>query len=405
MESQDVEGIADRDSGGGLEMLREAVDQSFERDWEFDSGLRVFRRKSDAQIVRHPVWALYRWLKHRYLDTPKLQGFVFPLKGDNMPSVPGLPRKWLWKSDVLRINEADLEYLAAGPLVDQQGHVLVEANRIGERWSNPPVDIESEVESCNADWKFVPGGREIRRRSAASSTKHRVEALYWASSMYAASSEGIVFDVPIGRDDNVFPGVPRRYWVTSAWRLRADDAAYLTDGPLFNSDQRMVTPPANAAARRFNLEEIDSFTRISEIDPSLAVRQVASGYLKVPEKEVKGAIHRALGDPYVRADHGGERSDIFTADVKLGGRRVLAAFALKGPSAGRKITMAKYGKNGDQIVRLFEEPAELFIIQANGEFESLLVKHVQQTAESQHRPLGYCLVNGRDTARFLLAYI
>ena len=88
---------------------------------------------------------------------------------------------------------------------------------------------------------------------------------------------------------------------------------------------------------------------------------------------------------------------------ELGGRRVQTAIALKGPSAGNKITIASYGKNADQIVRLFEEPAELFIVQANGFFESTLVKHVDQTARAVGRPVNYCLVDGTDTARLLLA--
>jgi hypothetical protein len=78
--------------------------------------------------------------------------------------------------------------------------------------------------------------------------------------------------------------------------------------------------------------------------------------------------------------------------------------ALKGPSAGRNITMASYGKNSDQIVRLFAQDAELYAVQANGCFDGNLITHVTQTARAQNRRLLYCLVDGRDTARLLTAY-
>ena len=55
-------------------------------------------------------------------------------------------------------------------------------------------------------------------------------------------------------------------------------------------------------------------------------------------------------------------------------------------------------------IRLFEEPAELFIVQANGVFDSTLIKHVEQTAGAAGRPVQYCLIDGPDTARLLVGY-
>ena len=164
-----------------------------------------------------------------------------------------------------------------------------------------------------------------------------------------------------------------------------------------------MVPAADPDVARLNVEEIDSFTDVATVDLSLANEQLKDGLLDVPEREVKAAIHTLLGDPHIRKDWGGERSDIFTDEVVVAGRRTTTAMALKGPSGKASVTISSYGKNGDQIVRLFEEPAELFIVQANGKFESTLIKHVLHEAQATKRPVSVRLVDGTDTARLLLA--
>ena len=395
--------ITDAATADGLEILRRSVDEAFQSDWEFDVKSGMIRRRAGASTRRHAVWALYRWLIQRYHDTPDLRKFRMPMAGDNMPAVPGSPRKWEWTSDVLRINEPDLAFLSAGPLVNSAGRVLVDAAHVGASPTTVPQDREQEVAECESDWKFVPGSHEIHRRDGASSATHRVEALYWVSRRFAGSEDGIVFDDPMDRDPPIFSGVPRRYWTCGQWKLRIEDSAHLSDGPLF-SEEALVVPQRDAeSARRIYVEDIDSFSAVKEIDPSQVSIALDRGFLDLYEKDIKGAIHKIVGEPHIRKDHGAERSDVF-ADIVVGGRRVQAAFALKGKSGGRKVTISKFGTNGDQVVRLFEEPAELFVVQATGVFESTFVKHVGQTAEALKRPIAYCLIDGRDTARILTAY-
>ena len=391
-------------STDGISELRQAIDAAFASDWSFDPDKALILRRPNASRHRHLVWGLYRWLKHQCLnEASDMMKFGMPMRGDNMPPTPGAPRKWEWTHKKLRIREDDLEFLTGGPLVTSEGTMLVRTVEARRDRDGIPRDREDEVRMCERDWEFVPQGRIIRRRLEASNVTHRVEALYWASKRFAATEVGIAYKEPLDRDGPQFGEIHRRYWTSGEWRMESTDATYLSDGPLFHHETLLVKGADGNSARRIYLEDIDSFALAAQVDPDLADQMLNKGLLGVSEEQVKLTIHSILGDSHVRKDHGGERSDIFTT-ICVGGKRVQGAFALKGPSIGRKVTVAKFGKNGDQVIRLFEEPAELYVVQANGVFESLFVKHVVQTAEAQGRHLNYCLIDGRDTSRLLLAH-
>jgi len=62
------------------------------------------------------------------------------------------------------------------------------------------------------------------------------------------------------------------------------------------------------------------------------------------------------------------------------------------------------GKNNDQIVRLAQEPAEILIVQHCHEIKPAVRSTLRAFAV---RPFGsrrYCLIDGKDSLRFLLAY-
>jgi transposase len=79
----------------------------------------------------------------------------------------------------------------------------------------------------------------------------------------------------------------------------------------------------------------------------------------LPETEIKAAFAEIIGEPINPKDWGGERSDLFSSRVMLERKRISSAFVFKGPAQFRPMTMAQLGKNGDQIDRLFSEPADL----------------------------------------------
>jgi hypothetical protein len=94
---------------------------------------------------------------------------------------------------------------------------------------------------------------------------------------------------------------------------------------------------------------------------------LSNGRLNVLEDKVQVSFEKVLGESFHKKDHGGEESDLFSTFVVVNGRRVPTAFMLKGRGLKKpELTIADCGKNGDQLVRLVQSPAELFVIQFVG---------------------------------------
>lgn len=66
--------------------------------------------------------------------------------------------------------------------------------------------------------------------------------------------------------------------------------------------------------------------------------------------------------------------------------------------------MTHLGKNGDQIDRLFTEPADLFVLQHCHEITSPVRSAMRAYAQQIGRPRLYCVIDGYDTIRILEAY-
>jgi hypothetical protein len=160
---------------------------------------------------------------------------------------------------------------------------------------------------------------------------------------------------------------------------------------------------ANSYAR-IAPEEVDAFGRIVEVDE----REVADLCpLALPEAEVKKQLCGIIGNPFSQKDWGGEVCDIF-CNIGFRRRAVPAAFLLKGRSyAKRPLRIADLGKNGDQLIRMFSLPAELFVVQSNGPVDGAIYNHIQaQVAEKlmTNQPVYYLVLDGVQTARLLRAY-
>ena len=152
-----------------------------------------------------------------------------------------------------------------------------------------------------------------------------------------------------------------------------------------------------------HIDQIDSFSAVAEVSPVRSKRQLE--VLKsIPEKEIKSAIAEIIGELNVPKDWGGETSDLFSTRLVLDGRRVSTAFLLKGPAAFRPMTPAELGKNGDQISRLFDEPAEFLILQHCHEVTTAVRKQMRAFAEQMGNPRRFCIIDGYDTLRLLAAY-
>jgi hypothetical protein len=123
--------------------------------------------------------------------------------------------------------------------------------------------------------------------------------------------------------------------------------------------------------------------------------------LRVPEDTVKRAIAELIGEPYVPRDWGGERSDLYTSQVFARGRQVSAAWLFKGPGYPRAMDVKALGRNGDQIHRLFTEPAELLVLQHCHQIKTEVVGMMDSYAHDARHPRSYMIINGADTGRIL----
>ena len=160
---------------------------------------------------------------------------------------------------------------------------------------------------------------------------------------------------------------------------------------------------------RLYVEEIDSFQKVRDINPAMVAGFLQNGFLDWTENDVQLALEQILGVSFHKEDWAGEVNDLYTANVVVNGTRRATGFLLKGPGIGneKEMTIADCGKNGDQLVRLFTTPADLFIVQYIGRIAEMLIKDVQGKVtelHSQGKTVHFLIIDGQDTARLLYAY-
>ena len=52
------------------------------------------------------------------------------------------------------------------------------------------------------------------------------------------------------------------------------------------------------------------------------------------------------------------------------------------------------GKRGDQLVRAFDEPADLIVVQHCNKIENMVVRMTEAFAYDPRRPRQYCIIDG-----------
>ncbi|MFJ5989297.1 hypothetical protein [Lentzea sp. NPDC092896] len=154
-----------------------------------------------------------------------------------------------------------------------------------------------------------------------------------------------------------------------------------------------------APGARIYPSDIGQFSGVDFASPFAAAESEA--VLRVSEDTVKHAFARVIGESYVPKDWGGERSDLYTSRVFAHGRQMSAAWLFKGPGHPRAMDVKALGKNGDQIDRLFTEPAELLVLQHCHQIKPSVVGMMDAYAHDVRRPRSYMIIDGADTGRIL----
>lgn len=171
------------------------------------------------------------------------------------------------------------------------------------------------------------------------------------------------------------------------------------------TEVRITLPRKFVETQHITVDDLDSFERVRKVKSPKEVTREVRGMC---ERDVKLGIRRILQDRSTQKDWGGETSDIYTRDLRLKGRRIPAAFALKGRGTRGKLVPGKMGRNGDQIQRLFSNSAELFVVQYVGEIDESVLGQMEQLAGAKSATTGrrvyYGVIDGGDTQRLVDAY-
>ena len=177
--------------------------------------------------------------------------------------------------------------------------------------------------------------------------------------------------------------------------------------------ERLLAPrkfeAGNNEPRRIYIDDIDSFKKVKNIDfDSIDHLLERNSRFERSEDEIQVGLEKILSEKFHKKDWGGEYNDLYTSNLIFQGERKSAAFLLKGKGERSPTMEIKHcGKNGDQLVRLLESPAELFFVQFVGNISESVIKDIDSKIKL-HRYEGqqsyYCVINGADTARLMYAY-
>lgn len=162
----------------------------------------------------------------------------------------------------------------------------------------------------------------------------------------------------------------------------------------------MNTKPAKV--RMVRVEDIGEFKKvcgIKEISPLTPDR--------LSENDFKNGLVKLLSLRTAPKDWGGEINDIFAATILVGKKKMRGAFALKGPAKKGPLSPAMMGKNGDQIQRLFRSPADLFVVQYEGEVQQSVHEQMETFARARSAlgaDVHYAVFDDFSSKRLRIAY-
>jgi hypothetical protein len=163
--------------------------------------------------------------------------------------------------------------------------------------------------------------------------------------------------------------------------------------------------PKQIRVDHITVDSIDNFARVRLIS---APKTHGVTPKRLRESVFKYGIAHILGDQGVFTDWGGEKNDLYTDQLTIGGKRYRAAIALKGVATAPPLTIDKLGKRANQIPRLFSSAAEVFIIQFEGQISEDVIEQMQIYAANKSKETGklirFGVIGAEDSIRLRAAY-
>ncbi|HWM24438.1 MAG TPA: hypothetical protein VNP98_06410 [Chthoniobacterales bacterium] len=160
-------------------------------------------------------------------------------------------------------------------------------------------------------------------------------------------------------------------------------------------------PSKSFTVSDITVDDIDSFSKVNRIAHGQAMRPIA-------EQQFKQGVKNVIGQGGKFTDWGGEKNDLFTTNVRLNGKRLPSAFAFKGKGKKGILKPKDFGKNGDQIHRLFQSDARLFMLQYWNQLDQSVYEQMRSFAIAKSAMTGekiyFGIIEGDDTQRLKAAY-
>jgi hypothetical protein len=159
-------------------------------------------------------------------------------------------------------------------------------------------------------------------------------------------------------------------------------------------------PAAAGKALPITIDDIDSFAK--------AKHRSAGKLGPVREELIKAAFASIVGEGGTFKDWGGEKGDLYSNKFRVKGARRAVAVAFKGKGTRGKLVPGKMGKNGDQIDRLFDEPAEVFLIVYCGQIDPSIISQMHAFAIAKKAMNGqkiyFGVIDDDDLGKLAAAY-
>jgi len=166
------------------------------------------------------------------------------------------------------------------------------------------------------------------------------------------------------------------------------------------------TPSLFVDVSPVTIDEIENFRKVRSLKHANLPDELNP--VRLPEKVFKNGTARILGNKGVFKDWGGEKNDLYTSHLVIGGKRYASAIGFKGPAKKGVLTPAKMGHNGDQIQRLFDSDAQVFLVQYEGQIAQSVTEQMKGLAVNKsvedRRTVFYGAIALEDSYRLRIRY-
>jgi len=154
------------------------------------------------------------------------------------------------------------------------------------------------------------------------------------------------------------------------------------------------------------VDDIDNFSKVKALNHKKVPDKLDPK--RLPEKVFKYGTADILGNKGKFTDWGGEKSDLYTSHITIKGKRYSAAIGFKGPATTGTLTPGKMGHNGDQIQRLFDSDAQVFLVQYEGPIAESVSQQLKGLAVNKsvqdRRTVFYGTISLEDSYRLRIKY-